>query len=130
LANGYAHCALGLAFSRLGYACTRWWKLACRYSLWLFEGWVADEQSGNQTHGHIVLEHVLNSQTVGMAEKWLPTLQKVFNVIPALACNNVSQPYWEFVYPLQNMPAVNGTNTSSATATTIVLSSPVACAAA
>ncbi|KAI9478627.1 MAG: hypothetical protein EXX96DRAFT_571605 [Benjaminiella poitrasii] len=72
-----------------------------------FEGWIADQKSGNQTHGHIVLEHELNSQTVGMAEKWLPTVQKVFNVIPALVCNNVTQPYWEkqFVYPNRTLPA-------------------------
>ncbi|EPB86539.1 hypothetical protein HMPREF1544_06706 [Mucor circinelloides 1006PhL] len=76
-----------------------------------FEQWYADGKAHNLTVGHIVLEHELNSQTVGMTEKWLPKLQTVFNVIPALACNNVSQPYWEkqFVYPLVNQPAQNGT---------------------
>ncbi|KAL9552590.1 hypothetical protein MBANPS3_003701 [Mucor bainieri] len=46
-----------------------------------------------------------------MTEKWLPEIQKVFNVLPALACNDVSQPYWEenWVYPTNNIPA----NTSS-----------------
>jgi hypothetical protein len=50
-----------------------------------------------------------------MTEKWLPTLQKDFNVIPALACNGISQPYWEtgFTYPLQNEPAHNSTSSSS-----------------
>jgi hypothetical protein len=51
-----------------------------------------------------------------MSMNWLPTLQKVFNVIPALACNNVTQPYWEqqYVYPLENMtPATNTTNATA-----------------
>ncbi|EIE78305.1 hypothetical protein G6F46_000370 [Rhizopus delemar] len=79
-----------------------------------FEGWIADEKSGNQTKGHIVLEHELNNATVNMTMFWLPKLQKVFNVIPALACNNVTQPYWEeqFVYPLQTLP-IGGSNSSS-----------------
>lgn len=81
-----------------------------------FEGWIEDEKSGNQTTGHIVLEHELNSKTVGMTEKWLPTLQKVFNVVPALACNDVTQPYWEqnMVYPLSNQP-VGGSQTNTTT---------------
>ncbi|CAO3692067.1 unnamed protein product [Rhizopus stolonifer] len=87
-----------------------------------FAGWIEDEESGNQTHGHITLEHELNNATVNMTMTWLPKLQKVFNVIPALACNNVTQPYWEtqFVYPLQT-EAIGGsdsTNTTSASATT------------
>ncbi|CAO3679778.1 unnamed protein product [Rhizopus stolonifer] len=97
-----------------------------------FEGWIADEKSGNQTHGHVVLEHELNSATVNMTMFWLPKIQKVFNVIPALACNNVTQPYWEpqMVYPLETLPvgganSTNGTSTNSAnsTTTTITLSS-------
>ncbi|CAO0790882.1 unnamed protein product [Mucor circinelloides] len=67
-----------------------------------FKGWIADQEAHNLTTGHIVLEHELNHATVNMTMKWMPTLQKVFNVIPALACNNVTNPYWEeqFVYPL------------------------------
>jgi hypothetical protein len=74
-----------------------------------FEQWVAD--ANNQTTGHIVLEHELNSATVNMTFNWLPIIQKHFNVIPALACNNVSNPYWEeqFVYPLSRLPAANVT---------------------
>lgn len=80
-----------------------------------FESWVAEETAGKDTTGHVVLEHELNSQTVGMTEKWLPTIQKDFNVIPALSCNNITQPYWEtsFTYPLQNVPAQNSTASSS-----------------
>lgn len=97
-----------------------------------FEGWIEGEKSGNQTVGHIVLEHELNHATVNMTMKWLPTLQEVFNVIPALACNNVTQPYWEeqFVYPTSNQPAAdtNGTTATSSAAvggtTTIILSTP------
>ncbi|KAG1146094.1 hypothetical protein G6F37_002215 [Rhizopus arrhizus] len=95
-----------------------------------FKGWIADEESGNQTHGHIVLEHELNNATVNMTMFWLPKVQKVFNVVPALACNNVTQPYWEqqYVYPLATLPiggsnATSTTNSTSAdaTSTTIVL---------
>lgn len=90
-----------------------------------FKGWIEDEQSGNQTHGHIVLEHELNNATVNMTMFWLPKIQKVFNVVPALACNNVTQPYWEqqYVYPLQKLPVGGSNSSSSATETTIVLSS-------
>ncbi|ORE09236.1 glycoside hydrolase/deacetylase [Rhizopus microsporus var. microsporus] len=90
-----------------------------------FKGWIEDEQSGNQTHGHIVLEHELNNATVNMTMFWLPKIQKVFNVVPALACNNVTQPYWEqqYVYPLQTLPIGGSNSSSSATETTIVLSS-------
>ncbi|KAI7897896.1 uncharacterized protein BX663DRAFT_526839 [Cokeromyces recurvatus] len=72
-----------------------------------FKKWVSKERRGKDKTGHIVLEHELNSATVGMTMKWMPTIQKVFNVIPALACNSVSRPYWEeqFVYPLENKPA-------------------------
>jgi hypothetical protein len=79
-----------------------------------FEKWIAEEKNGNQTHGHIVLEHELNSMTVGMTEKWLPIIQKDFNVVSALACNGVTQPYWEtnMVYPLADQP-VGGDATSS-----------------
>ncbi|KAG1232257.1 hypothetical protein G6F68_019138 [Rhizopus microsporus] len=97
-----------------------------------FKGWIADEESGNQTKGHIVLEHELNNATVNMTMFWLPKLQKVFNVIPALACNNVTQPYWEeqFVYPLQTLPIggsnsssnASSTSTAASTETTITLS--------
>ncbi|KAI8984092.1 hypothetical protein BDF20DRAFT_816495 [Mycotypha africana] len=79
-----------------------------------FEQWIADQKAHNQTTGHIVLEHELNHATVNMTEKWLPTIQKYFNVLPALACVNVSQPYWEesFVYPLSKVP-VNTTDIES-----------------
>lgn len=86
-----------------------------------FKQWIADQEAHNQTTGHMVLEHELNHATVNMTMTWLPTLQKVFNVIPALTCNNVTQPYWEtqYVYPLSNVPVgTNGTSTSTDTNTT------------
>jgi hypothetical protein len=51
---------------------------------------------------------------------WMPKIQKVFNVIPALACNGVTQPYWEtgFVYPLTNSrPGSTSTTTATTSAT-------------
>lgn len=70
-----------------------------------FEGWIEARKNGtdNKT-GHIILQHELNNSTVSMAEKWLPQVQQVFNVIPWNQCFNVSQPYWEtsFVYPTSN----------------------------
>ncbi|KAF1799809.1 carbohydrate esterase family 4 protein [Mucor lusitanicus] len=87
-----------------------------------FVQWLADQQAHNQTTGHMVLEHELNHATVNMTMKWLPILQKNFNVIPALACNNDSKPYWEeqFVYPLSHLPAAATSGvipTAAATAT-------------
>ncbi|KAI8970370.1 hypothetical protein BDF20DRAFT_980158 [Mycotypha africana] len=66
-----------------------------------FEQWITDYKSGRDTAGHIVLEHELTSRTVEMSMYWLPKIKKVFNVVPALSCAGVSQPYWEedFVYP-------------------------------
>ncbi|KAG2197606.1 hypothetical protein INT47_006669 [Mucor saturninus] len=85
-----------------------------------FEGWIADQKSGKEKHGHIVLEHELNHATVNMTMKWLPTLQTVFNVIPAMACNNITQPYWEtqYVYPTVNAPAATNVTSSADAATT------------
>lgn len=60
-----------------------------------FKTWLKDQEDGKNNEGILVLEHELNHATVNMTEKWLPTIQKAFNVIPALACNDVSQPYWE-----------------------------------
>lgn len=55
---------------------------------------------------------------------WLPKIQNVFNVIPALACNGITQPYWEenFIYPTINPenPPETFTITSSATTTTSI----------
>lgn len=92
-----------------------------------FEGWIADQKAGKETHGHIVLEHELNSATVNMTMKWLPTLQKVFNVVPALACNNVTTPYWEtqYVYPTTNSLAATASAPASASTTDIDLSTPL-----
>jgi peptidoglycan/xylan/chitin deacetylase (PgdA/CDA1 family) len=66
-----------------------------------FEKWISEEKSGKAKHGTIVLEHELNHATVEMTEKWLPKVKKTFKVLPALACNDVHEPYWEtsFKYP-------------------------------
>lgn len=90
-----------------------------------FEQWIADEEAHNQTTGHVVLEHELNHATVNMTMFWLPKLQEIFNVVPALACNNVTQPYWEdqFVYPLETLP-VNSTSTNGTTSTDDIANLP------
>ncbi|KAI9278343.1 hypothetical protein BDA99DRAFT_491895 [Phascolomyces articulosus] len=68
----------------------------------LFQEWIEAYQNGtDRHHGHIVVQHELNPNTVAMAEKWLPRLQKVFRVVSWSQCMNVSNPYWEeaFIYP-------------------------------
>ena len=84
-----------------------------------FNKWITNYSSGKDLAGHIVLEHELNSVTVNMSEFWMPKLQKTFNVIPAMACNGVTKPYWEtgFFYPLSN--SYNTATSTTATATTI-----------
>ncbi|KAI8080261.1 uncharacterized protein B0P05DRAFT_490636 [Gilbertella persicaria] len=66
-----------------------------------FEKWINNYKSGKDKKGHIVLEHELNHATVNMSMFWMPKLQETFTVLPGLACNGISQPYWEenFVYP-------------------------------
>ncbi|PHZ13500.1 glycoside hydrolase/deacetylase [Rhizopus microsporus ATCC 52813] len=98
-----------------------------------FEGWIKSQQSGKETHGHIVLEHELNNATVKMTEKWLPKLQETFNVNTIQHCMNISQPYWEtnWVYPtaanpnpVSNSSTTNSTPSSEdGTSTTITLGS-------
>ncbi|KAI7907984.1 uncharacterized protein BX663DRAFT_547625 [Cokeromyces recurvatus] len=72
-----------------------------------FKKWINNYKSGKDRSGHIVLEHELNSVTVNMSMYWMPKIQETFNVIPALSCNGISQPYWEenFVYPIPNTPS-------------------------
>jgi len=86
-----------------------------------FQGWIDARTSGNDTaRGHIVLEHELNNATVTMAEKWLPIIQKSFNVVTIQNCMNISQPYWEaqWVYPTKANPSpVASANSSSISAT-------------
>ncbi|KAG2209155.1 hypothetical protein INT47_005447 [Mucor saturninus] len=66
-----------------------------------FSQWIDEAKYEQTSHGTIVLQHELNSATVRMAQKWLPQIKKVFHVVPALACNGITQPYWEsgFEYP-------------------------------
>ncbi|KAI7907946.1 chitin deacetylase [Cokeromyces recurvatus] len=91
-----------------------------------FENWIAVRKNGkdNKT-GHIVLQHELNNSTVSMAEKWLPKLQKTFNVVTIQECMNISQPYWEtnWVYPTEKDPLTN-TSTTIVSTTAITSSSP------
>lgn len=86
-----------------------------------FKNWIAARNNGtDNTSGHIVLQHELNNATVSMAEKWLPEVQKAFNVVPWNQCFNVSLPYWEtnFVYPISNgsIPAAQSSAISSTAA--------------
>ncbi|CAO3645802.1 unnamed protein product [Mucor fragilis] len=62
-----------------------------------FRSWLKEEQEGKNKEGVLVLEHELNHATVNMTEAWLPTVKKTFNVVSAMQCNNVLQPYWENV---------------------------------
>ncbi|KAF9953964.1 hypothetical protein BGZ72_005002 [Mortierella alpina] len=80
------------------------------------KGWIDNQTKGNDTQqGHVVLEHELSNATITLTEFWLPTIQKNYKTMPATACNNIAQPYWEekFVYPIQGKDAVstNGSTT-------------------
>ncbi|OZJ01604.1 hypothetical protein BZG36_05583, partial [Bifiguratus adelaidae] len=81
-----------------------------------FNTWIADAKKYN--HGHIVLEHELSSTTVSMAEKWLPSLQQAFKVVPATECFNISNPYWEtnFRYPVLGPGTPSGSPSTTPTA--------------
>ncbi|KAI8350133.1 hypothetical protein BD560DRAFT_450161 [Blakeslea trispora] len=70
----------------------------------MFSTWISNYKTGKDKSGHIVLEHELNHVTVNMSMFWLPKLKETFNVIPALSCNGITQPYWEenFVYPISD----------------------------
>ncbi|KAF9572721.1 hypothetical protein EC968_009536 [Mortierella alpina] len=73
-------------------------------------GWIDNRAKGNDTkQGHVVLEHELSNATITLTEFWLPTIQKLYKTMPATACNNIAQPYWEekFVYPVQDKAASN-----------------------
>ncbi|KAI8080268.1 uncharacterized protein B0P05DRAFT_490653, partial [Gilbertella persicaria] len=85
-----------------------------------FEKWISNYKSGKDKKGHIVLEHELNHATVNMSMFWMPKLQETFNVIPALACNGITQPYWEenFVYPTDNSGAPTTKTTTAGAKTT------------
>lgn len=94
-----------------------------------FQGWITARTSGKDIlKGHIVLEHELNNSTVIMTEKWLPTLQKTFNVVTVQQCMNISQPYWEsqWVYPTEANPTAVASSVSSAAASASALSSATA----
>ncbi|KAL7310106.1 hypothetical protein PS15m_010908 [Mucor circinelloides] len=72
-----------------------------------FKNWVDNRVSGNDTdHGHITLQHENSYMTIQMSEKWLPTLQKTFNVMPIHQCINDPHPYWEeyWTYPTLDVP--------------------------
>jgi hypothetical protein len=70
-------------------------KVDARIQKWI-------DEAGSRDSGLVVLQHELNSATINLTMTWLPTLQNIFNVVPAMACNGVTRPYWEsdFVYPL------------------------------
>ncbi|KAI8350132.1 hypothetical protein BD560DRAFT_376510 [Blakeslea trispora] len=104
-----------------------------------FQTWINNYKTGKDKSGHIVLEHELNSATVNISMAWMPEIQKVFNVLPALACNGITQPYWEedFVYPTTNIRPGSSTkttttsgstrtSTSTTTTTTTATSTPIA----
>ncbi|KAI7865350.1 hypothetical protein BDF14DRAFT_1730571 [Spinellus fusiger] len=61
-----------------------------------FDTWINARKNGSDTtHGHIILQHELNKNTVAMAEKWLPQVQSTFRVVPWNECVGFSSIYWE-----------------------------------
>ncbi|KAI8885652.1 carbohydrate esterase family 4 protein [Backusella circina FSU 941] len=84
--------------------------------------WISQAKTGSREDGIVVLQHELNSATISLTMHWLPTLQTVFNVVPALACNGITQPYWEsdFVYPLTFDPPPTSDNSNYETDNTNV----------
>ncbi|KAI8373109.1 uncharacterized protein BYT42DRAFT_500605 [Radiomyces spectabilis] len=61
-----------------------------------FQRWVNTRQAGQDVaEGHIGLQHELNKNTITMAEKWLPVMQKSFNVKSIFECNAMHKSYWE-----------------------------------
>ncbi|KAI7893013.1 uncharacterized protein EV154DRAFT_417565 [Mucor mucedo] len=82
----------------------------------LFEKWIEEEEKNLTSSGIMVLEHELNHATISMTEKWIPILKKTFNVVSALTCNGVFQPYWEtdFKYPnIYNLSSTEETNSTT-----------------
>ncbi|KAF7726660.1 hypothetical protein EC973_008533 [Apophysomyces ossiformis] len=82
----------------------------------IIKDWLNAHKNGtDDEHGHIVLQHELNNLTVSMAEKWLPAIQKEFNVITPHACMDIALPYWEenFVYPTVSNKSVSTTTTTA-----------------
>ncbi|KAL7329344.1 hypothetical protein PS15p_207457 [Mucor circinelloides] len=75
-----------------------------------FKSWINEEKSGKNKEGVLVLEHELNHATVNMTEKWLPTVKETFNVVSAMTCNNILQPYWETDF---KYPAIHNSTTSN-----------------
>ncbi|KAG2224179.1 hypothetical protein INT45_001297 [Circinella minor] len=61
-----------------------------------FKEWVelraADQDN---EHGHIPLQHESSNHTIMLTEKWLPNIQKQFNIVPIHECIGDSSPYWE-----------------------------------
>ncbi|KAI8990313.1 hypothetical protein BDB01DRAFT_833328 [Pilobolus umbonatus] len=62
-----------------------------------FQSWIDRRKSGKYIkNGHIVLEHETSNVTVVVAEKWLPLLQKNFDVKTVHECApQLPSPYWE-----------------------------------
>ncbi|SAM00380.1 hypothetical protein [Absidia glauca] len=73
-----------------------------------FQKWVDSrlDKGVEEEHGHITLEHENSNATIEMAEKWLPVLQKTFNVMPIHQCIGEAHPYWEekWTYPTLDDP--------------------------
>ena len=96
-----------------------------------FQGWIDARKNNTDKHGHIVLEHELNNATVKMTEKWLPTLQKEFNVVTIQQCMNVTHPYWEqnWDYSQGAVQNITAPASNASTTTTISLNVPAAATA-
>lgn len=60
-----------------------------------FAEWIEQGLQGNESYGHIGLEHELNEATIDMAEKWLPKLKEAYKVKPVHECTAIGNVYWE-----------------------------------
>ncbi|KAI9319050.1 hypothetical protein BX666DRAFT_1854970 [Dichotomocladium elegans] len=55
-----------------------------------------------------LFQHENSNSTVSMSERWLPEIQKVFDVMPIHQCLNDPYPYWEesWTYPTADNPSL------------------------
>ncbi|KAI9483517.1 MAG: hypothetical protein EXX96DRAFT_599887 [Benjaminiella poitrasii] len=85
-----------------------------------FQTWVNNYVTGKDRAGYIVLDHEIDRAMVIMTMFWLPKLQQIFNIVPAMACNGVNKPCWEetFTYSLTQSHIISATTTAATTTST------------
>ncbi|ORZ08711.1 hypothetical protein BCR42DRAFT_302126, partial [Absidia repens] len=78
------------------------WQMGMRTYLW-----DQDSFDWNLVRKKIMqMEHENSNVTIEMAERWLPVIQKTFNVMPIHECIGEAHPYWEeqWTYPTLENP--------------------------